>query len=59
MIRESFNIYSFSPALSGFWLGLFIAVFLLAIFFVVAIFKLDWKKITKEVGISDLSKLDL
>jgi len=60
MIREPFNIYNdFSPALSGFWLGLLIAVFLLAIFFVVAIFKLDWKKMTKEVGMLYLLKLDL
>uniref|UniRef100_A0A673GUF3 Multidrug and toxin extrusion protein n=1 Tax=Sinocyclocheilus rhinocerous TaxID=307959 RepID=A0A673GUF3_9TELE len=33
---------------AGFWLGLLIAVFLLAIFFVVAIFKLNWKKMTEE-----------
>ncbi|TRZ00945.1 hypothetical protein DNTS_004786 [Danionella cerebrum] len=33
---------------AGFWLGLLIAVFLLAIFFTVAIFKLNWKKMTKE-----------
>nr|XP_055052613.1 solute carrier family 47 member 4 isoform X1 [Misgurnus anguillicaudatus] len=33
---------------AGFWLGLFIAVFLLAIVFIVAIFKLDWKKMTDE-----------
>ncbi|XP_042595539.1 solute carrier family 47 member 4 [Cyprinus carpio] len=33
---------------AGFWLGLFIAVFLLAIFFTVAIFKLNWKKLTEE-----------
>lgn len=60
MIREPFNISSdLSPALSGFWLGLLIAVFLLAIFFVVAIFKLNWKKMTEEVGISDLLKLNL
>ncbi|XP_043114932.1 solute carrier family 47 member 4 isoform X2 [Puntigrus tetrazona] len=33
---------------AGFWLGLLIAVFLLAIFFTVAIFKLNWKKMTEE-----------
>ncbi|KTF78896.1 hypothetical protein cypCar_00014258 [Cyprinus carpio] len=33
---------------AGFWLGLLIAVFLLAIFFIVAIFKLNWKKMTEE-----------
>uniref|UniRef100_A0A8C2FDD0 Multidrug and toxin extrusion protein n=1 Tax=Cyprinus carpio TaxID=7962 RepID=A0A8C2FDD0_CYPCA len=41
---------------AGFWLGLLIAVFLLAIFFIVAIFKLNWKKMTEEVGISGLLK---
>uniref|UniRef100_A0A8C1U5U4 Multidrug and toxin extrusion protein n=1 Tax=Cyprinus carpio TaxID=7962 RepID=A0A8C1U5U4_CYPCA len=44
---------------AGFWLGLFIAVFLLAIFFTVAIFKLNWKKLTEEVGISGLLKQHL
>ncbi|KAA0702047.1 Multidrug and toxin extrusion protein 1 [Triplophysa tibetana] len=33
---------------AGFWLGLLIAVFLLAIFFIVAIFRLNWKKMTEE-----------
>ncbi|XP_051965808.1 multidrug and toxin extrusion protein 1-like [Xyrauchen texanus] len=33
---------------AGFWLGLLIAVFLLAIFFIIAIFKLNWKKMTEE-----------
>ncbi|MCJ8740113.1 hypothetical protein PDJAM_G00055080 [Pangasius djambal] len=33
---------------AGFWWGLFIAVFLLSIFFIVIIFKLNWKKITEE-----------
>ncbi|XP_073673839.1 solute carrier family 47 member 4 [Garra rufa] len=33
---------------AGFWLGLLIAVFLLAIFFTVVIFKLNWKKMTQE-----------
>ncbi|RXN07623.1 multidrug and toxin extrusion 1-like protein [Labeo rohita] len=33
---------------AGFWLGLLIAVFLLAIFFTVAIFRLNWKKMTEE-----------
>ncbi|XP_062408850.1 multidrug and toxin extrusion protein 1-like isoform X2 [Sardina pilchardus] len=32
----------------GFWLGLLIASVLLAVFFVIVIFKLDWKKMTKE-----------
>ncbi|KAI5098937.1 hypothetical protein C0J45_11076 [Silurus meridionalis] len=33
---------------AGFWWGLLIAVFLLSIFFIVIIFKLNWKKITEE-----------
>ncbi|XP_053363545.1 solute carrier family 47 member 4 [Clarias gariepinus] len=33
---------------AGFWWGLFIAVFLLSIFFIVIIFKLNWKKLTEE-----------
>ncbi|XP_076832821.1 multidrug and toxin extrusion protein 1-like isoform X2 [Brachyhypopomus gauderio] len=33
---------------AGFWLGLLVAVFLLAIFFIVIIFKLNWKKMTEE-----------
>ncbi|XP_026853518.2 multidrug and toxin extrusion protein 1-like [Electrophorus electricus] len=33
---------------AGFWLGLLVAVFLLAIFFIVVIFKLNWKKMTEE-----------
>uniref|UniRef100_A0A4W4DR04 Multidrug and toxin extrusion protein n=1 Tax=Electrophorus electricus TaxID=8005 RepID=A0A4W4DR04_ELEEL len=35
---------------AGFWLGLLVAVFLLAIFFIVVIFKLNWKKMTEEQG---------
>lgn len=38
----------------GFWLGLLIAVFLLAIFFIVAIFRLNWKKMTEEVDLLDI-----
>uniref|UniRef100_A0AAR2M1I5 Multidrug and toxin extrusion protein n=1 Tax=Pygocentrus nattereri TaxID=42514 RepID=A0AAR2M1I5_PYGNA len=34
---------------AGFWLGLLVAVFLLSIFFIVIIFKLNWKKMTDEV----------
>ncbi|XP_017550412.1 multidrug and toxin extrusion protein 1-like isoform X1 [Pygocentrus nattereri] len=33
---------------AGFWLGLLVAVFLLSIFFIVIIFKLNWKKMTDE-----------
>ncbi|KAI4898726.1 hypothetical protein NFI96_024105, partial [Prochilodus magdalenae] len=33
---------------AGFWLGLLIAVFLLSIFFIIIIFKLNWKKMTEE-----------
>ncbi|XP_047676462.1 solute carrier family 47 member 4 isoform X1 [Tachysurus fulvidraco] len=33
---------------AGFWWGLFVAVFLLSIFFIVIIFKLNWKKLTEE-----------
>ncbi|KAL2096119.1 hypothetical protein ACEWY4_008267 [Coilia grayii] len=32
----------------GFWLGLLISTILLAVFLIVVIFKLDWKKMTKE-----------
>ncbi|XP_076137788.1 solute carrier family 47 member 4 [Alosa pseudoharengus] len=32
----------------GFWLGLLISTALLAVFFIIVIFKLDWKKMTKE-----------
>uniref|UniRef100_A0A8B9HJC1 Multidrug and toxin extrusion protein n=1 Tax=Astyanax mexicanus TaxID=7994 RepID=A0A8B9HJC1_ASTMX len=35
--------------IAGFWLGLLVAVFLLAIYFVVIIFRLNWKKMTEEV----------
>lgn len=56
MIREPFNICDLSSFFAGFWLGLLIAVFLLAIFFTVAIFKLNWKKMTEEVGASGLLK---
>uniref|UniRef100_A0A3B1KL19 Multidrug and toxin extrusion protein n=2 Tax=Astyanax mexicanus TaxID=7994 RepID=A0A3B1KL19_ASTMX len=34
--------------IAGFWLGLLVAVFLLAIYFVVIIFRLNWKKMTEE-----------
>uniref|UniRef100_A0A8B9JA26 Multidrug and toxin extrusion protein n=1 Tax=Astyanax mexicanus TaxID=7994 RepID=A0A8B9JA26_ASTMX len=34
---------------AGFWLGLLVAVFLLAIYFIVIIFRLNWKKMTEEV----------
>ncbi|KAL6471177.1 hypothetical protein MHYP_G00198270 [Metynnis hypsauchen] len=33
---------------AGFWLGLLVTVFLLSIFFIVIIFKLNWKKMTEE-----------
>ncbi|KAK3561007.1 hypothetical protein QTP86_023198 [Hemibagrus guttatus] len=33
---------------AGFWWGLFVAVFLLSIFFIIIIFKLNWKKLTEE-----------
>uniref|UniRef100_A0A3B1JAB0 Multidrug and toxin extrusion protein n=1 Tax=Astyanax mexicanus TaxID=7994 RepID=A0A3B1JAB0_ASTMX len=33
---------------AGFWLGLLVAVFLLAIYFIVIIFRLNWKKMTEE-----------
>ncbi|XP_066520432.1 solute carrier family 47 member 4 isoform X2 [Hoplias malabaricus] len=33
---------------AGFWLGLLVAVFLLSIFFIVFILKLNWKKMTEQ-----------
>uniref|UniRef100_A0AAY4DRK4 Multidrug and toxin extrusion protein n=1 Tax=Denticeps clupeoides TaxID=299321 RepID=A0AAY4DRK4_9TELE len=34
----------------GFWIGLLISTFLLAVFYIIMIFKMNWKRLTKEVS---------
>lgn len=41
--------HSFVFASTGFWLGLLICVILQATFYIIVIFKLNWKTITEEV----------
>uniref|UniRef100_A0A8B9HNI0 Multidrug and toxin extrusion protein n=1 Tax=Astyanax mexicanus TaxID=7994 RepID=A0A8B9HNI0_ASTMX len=48
ILVNNFLTFHLLVFLTGFWLGLLVAVFLLAIYFIVIIFRLNWKKMTEE-----------
>lgn len=48
------KLMAFSFPVAGLWIGFLISVSVQAVFFTVFLYKLNWKKITEEVG--ELSK---